>query len=154
MVNPSNAEHDNQNKQHKQSTNHVPKNPQQSKSKPETKTTHSDTETYLPFDCPVRVRKINGKTHFLVKWKDGSPYTWEPEENISDTVLREYYSTHTKSGKRRKKKQMQFFQRSQDRQLWLALCNVYLNVRCLLWKSGFTTFFGIFFLLKTLANFW
>ena len=116
MVNPSNAEHDNQNKQHNQSTNHVPKNPQQSKNKPETKTTHSDTETYFPFDRLVKVRKINGKTHFLVKWKDGSPNTWEPEENISDTVLREYYSTHTKSGKRRKKKQMQFFQRSQDRQ--------------------------------------
>lgn len=62
-----------------------------------------DDSTYFAFERLLRVRKINGKPHFLVKWKDGSPNTWEPEENLSDASLREYYSTHTKSGRKRKR---------------------------------------------------
>ncbi|MCG8044300.1 MAG: DDE-type integrase/transposase/recombinase [Candidatus Thiodiazotropha taylori] len=73
-----------------------------------------DQSTYFPFERLLRVRKINGKPHFLVKWKDGSPNTWEPEENLSDVALREYYSTHTKSGRKRKRKQFKYFNQSQQ----------------------------------------
>ena len=49
----------------------------------------------------LRMRKRAGKRHFYVKWEDGSK-TWEPEENLSDDLIREYFVTHTKQGKKRK----------------------------------------------------
>lgn len=90
----------------------VPNRQKREETQPQKPKEQHDSETYFPFERLLKVRKISGKTQFLVKWKDGSPNTWEPEENISDTVLREYYSTHTRTGKRRKRKQMRFFQQS------------------------------------------
>ena len=43
----------------------------------------------------LRMRKRAGKRHFYVKWEDGSK-TWEPEENLSDDLIREYFVTHMK----------------------------------------------------------
>ena len=71
-------------------------------------------QVYFPIDRLLRVKRIHGKQHFLVKWQDGSPNTWEPEGNISEAVLRTYYSTHTKQGRRRKRKQLRFFVHSQN----------------------------------------
>ena len=49
----------------------------------------------------LRMRKRAGKRQFYVKWEDGSK-TWEPEENLSEDLIREYFVTHTKQGKKRK----------------------------------------------------
>lgn len=84
----------------------VPNRQKREETQPQKPKEQHDSETYFPFERLLKVRKISGKTQFLVKWKDGSPNTWEPEENISDAVLREYYSTHTRTGKRRKRKPM------------------------------------------------
>ena len=46
----------------------------------------------------LRMRKRAGKRQFYVKWEDGSK-TWEPEENLSEDLIREYFVTHTKQGK-------------------------------------------------------
>ena len=78
------------------------------------KTPDHDSETFFPIKRLLRLKRIKGKTHFLVQWEDGSPNTWEPEENILDNVPREYYTTHTRQGKRRRRKVIKFFQQSQS----------------------------------------
>ena len=49
----------------------------------------------------LRLRKRAGKIHFYVKLADGGK-TWEPEENLSADLIREYFVTNTKQGKKRK----------------------------------------------------
>lgn len=75
-----------------------------------------DPDKYFEIDKLLRVKRIDGKQHFLVKWKDGSPNSWQPEENISRPALRQYYATHTSKGKRRKRKPFKFFEQSQEAQ--------------------------------------
>ena len=75
-----------------------------------------DPDKYFEIDKLLRVKRIDGKQHILVKWKDGSPSSWQPEENISRPALRQYYATHTRKGKRRKRKPFKFFEQSQEAQ--------------------------------------
>lgn len=69
-----------------------------------TNSSHDQTnnDTVYPVDKLLRLRKRAGKREFYVKWEDGSK-SWEPEENISDILIREYFISHTKSGKKRKR---------------------------------------------------
>lgn len=69
----------------------------------------SNPEEYFEIEKLLRTKRQNGKQLFLVKWKDVSTNTLEPEENISKPALRQFYTTHTKKGKRRKRKQFRFF---------------------------------------------
>lgn len=66
-------------------------------------------EEYFEIEKLLRKKRQNGKQLFLLKWKDVSTNTLEPEENISKSALRQFYTTHTKKGKRRKRKQFRFF---------------------------------------------
>ena len=78
-----------------------------------TKDTAASKEYYV-VDKLLRTKQVNGKRHVLLKWQDGSPNTWEPEENISEYTLRNYYATHTKQGKCRKRKPYKLFTHSQN----------------------------------------
>jgi hypothetical protein len=49
----------------------------------------SDDEWYEVVKISNR-KKINGKTHFLVHWKDGSK-SYEPEDNITDAAKADYF---------------------------------------------------------------
>lgn len=57
--------------------------------------------TYYPVDEVLKLRNRTGKREFFVKWEDGSK-SWEPEENLSLELVREYFVKHTKQGKKRK----------------------------------------------------
>ena len=47
---------------------------------------------------------VRGKRHYHVKWKHKSKTTWEPDENISERLKRDFHINKTLSGKRRKRK--------------------------------------------------
>ena len=49
-------------------------------------------------------KQIRGKTYFRVKWVGFQETTWEPQDEIPPLPLQEFYTTHTKAGKRRKRK--------------------------------------------------
>lgn len=57
--------------------------------------------TYYPVDKVIKIRNRAGKREFFVKWEDGTK-SWEPEENLSQELVREYFVKHTKQGKKRK----------------------------------------------------
>lgn len=57
--------------------------------------------TYYPVDKVLKLRNRTGKREFFVKWEDGSK-SWEPDENLSQELVREYFVKHTKQGKKRK----------------------------------------------------
>ena len=61
-----------------------------------------DDKVY-PIDRILRVKKRAGKFTFYIKWLDGSK-SWEPQENIPDELIKEYFVTHTHTGKIRKRK--------------------------------------------------
>ena len=52
----------------------------------------------------LKLKRLQGRRHFLVKWADGSKPTWEPEEYVSEHLIRVYFSTHTNTGAKRKRK--------------------------------------------------
>lgn len=47
---------------------------------------------------------MNGKTYFKVEWVGYRETTWEPQKEIPPLPLQTFYTTHTKAGKRRKRK--------------------------------------------------
>lgn len=47
---------------------------------------------------------MNGKTYVNVKWVGYRETTWESQEQIPPLPLQNFYKTHTKAGKRRKRK--------------------------------------------------
>ena len=61
-------------------------------------------EQFFPAEKLLKVKRMGGKKHFLVKWSDGSKPTWEPEEYVSDYLIRKFFTTHTNAGKRRKRR--------------------------------------------------
>ncbi|CAC5402171.1 unnamed protein product [Mytilus coruscus] len=64
--------------------------------------TVDEDEIYFPVDKLLKINKRNGIRHFYVKWLDGSK-TWEPEQNLPETVIEDYFVTHTQQGKVRKR---------------------------------------------------
>ena len=56
---------------------------------------------YFPVDKLLKIRQRAGKRVLYVKWKDGTK-TWKPENNLSQKLVREYFVTHTRQGKKRK----------------------------------------------------
>ena len=56
----------------------------------------------------MKARQLNGKMEYLVKWVGDYAPSWQPPENISPFLMREYLITHTKQGKRRKRKYRYF----------------------------------------------
>ena len=71
--------------------------------------TESEKEEPEMYDVERLLGKktINGKVHYKCKWTDGSPSTWEPEENITEKLIQEYHIHYTQQGKRRKKRRKQ-----------------------------------------------
>ena len=48
-------------------------------------------------------KRSDGKNYYRVKWVGFKKTTWEPEENIGDGLLTEFYTRFTQAGKRRKR---------------------------------------------------
>lgn len=59
----------------------------------------------------LKMKKQEGKPWFLVKWVGNHAPSWEPEENCSPYLKQQYYITHTKQGKKRRRK-YRFFNKS------------------------------------------
>ena len=52
----------------------------------------------------LKLRKKGGKREFLVEWADAKyKPSWQVEDNVGDFLKREFYITHNKQGKRRKR---------------------------------------------------
>ena len=54
---------------------------------------HEETqEPYYKVDCIMGTQLIDGKPHYLIHWKgyEHTENTWEPEENLTREVLRDY----------------------------------------------------------------
>jgi hypothetical protein len=48
---------------------------------------------------------IKGHRYFKVLWEDRTyPPSWQHEDDVSDALKHAFYITHTKAGKRRKRK--------------------------------------------------
>lgn len=60
-------------------------------------------EEYYELEKLKAKKQINGKTYFKVKWVGYRETSWEPQEEIPPLPLQNYYKTHTKAGKRRKR---------------------------------------------------
>ena len=66
-------------------------------------TDQADNQTTYPVQRLTATKFIDKVRHFNVLWGDGEK-SWHPEGNISDVLIREYYTHHTKTGRRRKRK--------------------------------------------------
>ena len=66
-----------------------------------------DTQ-FQTVDRLLSTAMVRGKRHYKVKWTDQSQTTWEPEENIPDSLKREFHISHTLKGKRRKGRRGKF----------------------------------------------
>ena len=53
---------------------------------------------YLEIDKILRLRRKAGVREFNVKWAYGS-YSLEPENNLTERTLREYFSSRIQTGK-------------------------------------------------------
>ena len=84
------------------------------KVKPKPQGTVPNPDEFFEIEKLLKQKRINGKKHFLVKWKDGSANTWEPEDNVSKPAIKHFYSTHTRKGKPRKRKGFKFFKKSNE----------------------------------------
>lgn len=68
------------------------------------KSNDPSVDTWYDVERLLRMKKINGVTHFLVKWV-GYPYrdsTWEPECNLPPLLVRNFLIYKTQRGTRRK----------------------------------------------------
>ena len=68
----------------------------------------SDKTQFFPVEKVFKTRIKGGKREFLIKWAGNHPSSWEPETNLSTNLKREYFISHTKQGKRRKRKYRYF----------------------------------------------
>ena len=76
----------------------------QSLTQPQTPEQATDVEPELyEVEKILTTKMIQGKRKYRIKWKNYRDPTWEPEEHIPTELLKEYYKTHTKQGKRRKR---------------------------------------------------
>lgn len=76
--------------------------------------TVDENEIYFPVDKLLKINNRNGIRHFYVKWLDGSK-TWEPEQNLPETVIEDYFVTHTQKGKVRKRKKPSFIRKVENK---------------------------------------
>ncbi|KAL5009348.1 hypothetical protein ScPMuIL_014929, partial [Solemya velum] len=58
---------------------------------------------YYPIDKILKTKIRDGTRQFYVQWTDNSR-SWQPQTNLSDYSIREYFSAHTKTGKARRRK--------------------------------------------------
>ena len=64
--------------------------------------TNKSNQEWLPVEKLLRTKMIQGKRHYLVKWRDEKP-TWEPSENVSEALKRLFHISKTLKGTRRKR---------------------------------------------------
>ena len=57
---------------------------------------------------PMKLKRQGGKSWYLVKREGNDVPSWQPEENISPFLKRQFHLTHTKQGKQRKHKNQYF----------------------------------------------
>lgn len=73
----------------------------------QTPSTEKDS-TYYPIDKIIKMKVQNGQRQYYVQWSD-TTRSWQPEANLSDYALRDYFSHHTKLGKAKRRKGKKFF---------------------------------------------
>ena len=52
----------------------------------------------------ISCKRINKKRHFLVQWVGNYPNSYEPEENISKYLIKQYYVNKSKRQKKRSRR--------------------------------------------------
>ena len=93
--------------QQPQTTNEENTKPRTENAIPSTQTTNREKE-YFTVEKVLKTRLRGCKREFLLKWLGNYPSTWEPEANLSPNMRHEYFISHTKQGKKRKKKYRYF----------------------------------------------
>ena len=68
-------------------------------------------ETDFEVEKLLAKKRRQGKNMYKVKWVGYKKTSWEPEENIGEGLLREFYTRHTKAGTRRKRPASLFVKR-------------------------------------------
>ena len=74
------------------------------------KTQENTQEVWYECEKLLKTRGRGKNREFLVKWVGNHKPSWEPEENVSEFLIQQYFITHTKKGRSRKR-QYQFFNR-------------------------------------------
>ena len=70
---------------------------------PSTTTTATASEWH-DVEKLLACKTINGKKHYRVKWADKNAVpSWEPTENVSDCLKREFHVKKTMDGRKRKR---------------------------------------------------
>ena len=67
-------------------------------------TQHPRVDEWRQVERLLATKMISGVRYYRVKWTDNTPSSWEPVQNISQPLLHAYHITHTKTGKRRRRK--------------------------------------------------
>ena len=67
----------------------------------------SKDDTFYPALAIVKQRKLGGKIQFLIKWESKSnediPDSWCNYEDVTQELIEQFYKTHNRRGKRRKR---------------------------------------------------
>ena len=83
-------------------------NPQNGNTQDDSQTAQNLQEDWYEAEKLLRTRGRGKNRQFLVKWVGNHKPSWEPEDNVSEFLITQYFITHTKKGGRRKR-QYQFF---------------------------------------------
>lgn len=79
---------------------HLPHNPiRRAKSK---KNVQGPTQNWHAVERILGTKRIQGQAMYKIKWKDCDETSYEPKENIHQSLLHQYHQTHTLEGKKRK----------------------------------------------------
>jgi transposase InsO family protein len=62
---------------------------------------------WFPVEKVLATKLINKKRFFNVKWKSPGPATWEPEANLSEQLIRQYYIDRQRLAQKRRKRRRQ-----------------------------------------------
>ena len=71
---------------------------------------HSQSDDkYYEVEKLLKVKRLQGKKHYLGKWKGNFKNSWEPEEFITEKPKRDFHIARSRGGKRRRKSRSKFF---------------------------------------------
>jgi len=65
---------------------------------------NTDEDQWFEVEKLLKMKRVGGINWFLVKWIGGAPNSWQKEGDVSEYLVRQFFVTHTKSGKKRKRR--------------------------------------------------
>lgn len=74
----------------------------------QTAVSNDSSNDWSPIKKILKSRYVQGKRHYLVRWKVNYPKCWLAEEDLGPGLIRAYHATRTMAGKKRKRKTTYF----------------------------------------------